>query len=71
MSSIPSALNFYPSLNATVVPDFLFNFLIKLPLLFSDTLVALLLYKMVNKLTSNGGLAEKAALLWFLNPYLI
>ena len=71
ISSIPAVLNFYPSLNATVVPDFLFNFLIKLPLLVSDTLAALLLYKIVNKLSGNRGLAEKAALLWFLNPYLI
>jgi Gpi18-like mannosyltransferase len=71
MSSISSALNFYPWLNAKVVPDFLFNFLIKLPLLVSDTLGTLLLYKIVNKLTSKKGLAEKAALLWFLNPFLI
>jgi hypothetical protein len=71
MNSIPDVLNFYPSLNATVVPDFLFNFLIKLPLLVSDILAALLLYRIVNKLTGKKGLAEKAALLWFLNPYLI
>jgi Gpi18-like mannosyltransferase len=70
-SSIPSALNFYPTLNAKVVPDFLFNFFIKLPQLFSDTLTALFLYKIVNKLTANKGLAEKSAFLWFLNPYLI
>lgn len=70
MSSLPSILNFYPEY-ATIVPDFLFNFLSKLPLLFSDILVALLLYKIVNKLSGNRGLAEKAALLWFLNPYLI
>ena len=62
MSSIPSVLNFYPWLNAKVVPDFLFNFLIKLPLLVSDILATLLLYRIVNKLTGKKGLAEKAAL---------
>ena len=71
MSSLPSVLNFYPELNATIVPDFLFNFLIKLPLLFSDILAALLLFKIVKTLSGNKGLAEKAALLWFLNPYLM
>jgi Gpi18-like mannosyltransferase len=71
MSSLPPVLNFYPSQNATVVPDFLFNFLIKLPLLVSDTLAALLIYRIVNKMTDKKGLAEKAAFLWFLNPYLI
>jgi Gpi18-like mannosyltransferase len=71
MSSIPSDLNFYPWLNAKVVPDFLFNFLIKLPILVSDTLATFLLFKIVNKLTGKKGLAEKAAILWFLNPFLI
>jgi hypothetical protein len=71
MSSIPSALNFYPSFNIQYVPGLLFNSVVKFPFLISDILVTLLLYKIANELTSNKGLAEKAALLWFLNPFVI
>ncbi len=71
MASLPSALNFYPSLNIEYVPGMLFNTVVKLPFLFSDTLIALLLYKIVKESSLNVGLAEKAALLWFLNPFVI
>ncbi len=71
MSSLPSALDFYPSYNIQFVPGMLFNSVVKFPFLLSDVLVTLLLYKLVAELTRNKGLAEKAAFLWFLNPFLI
>ncbi|MDT8782435.1 MAG: DUF2029 domain-containing protein [Candidatus Bathyarchaeota archaeon] len=71
MVSLPAALDFYPAYNVQVVPGLLFNFVVKLPFLISDGLLALLLYKIVTALTSNKGLAEKATLLWFLNPFVI
>lgn len=71
MSSLPDALDFYPAYNVQVVPGFLFNFIVKLPFLVSDLLLGVLLYKIVNTLTKNKGLAEKAAFLWFLNPFVI
>lgn len=71
MSSLPQALNFYPAYNVQFVPGLLFNFIVKIPFLISDVLLAVLLYKIVNSLTSNRSFAEKAALLWFLNPFVI
>ena len=71
MASLPSALNFYPSFNIQYVPGMLFNFVVKIPFLISDVAIAFLLYKIVGELTKNKGLAEKAAFLWFLNPFVI
>jgi hypothetical protein len=71
MSSLPSALNFYPEFNVLYVPGLLFDFVVKIPFLISDILVALLLYKTVEAIMGNKGVAEKAALLWFLNPMVI
>jgi Gpi18-like mannosyltransferase len=71
VSSVSSALIFFPELHQTVIPDVLFNFLSKLPLLFSDIFSTLMIFKIVKKITGKTGPAESAALLWFLNPYLI
>jgi hypothetical protein len=71
MASLPSALNFYPSFNVQYVPGMLFNFVVKIPFLISDVAIAFLLYKIVEELTHSKGLAEKAAFLWFLNPFVI
>jgi len=71
MSTLPSALDFYPTLNVLYVPGLLFNFVVKIPFLVSDVLVAFLLYKIVGEFFGGKGLAEKAVLLWFLNPMLI
>jgi len=71
VSSLPSALNFYPANGILYVPGLLFNFVVKVPFLISDALVTLVLYKIVVMLTSKHSLALKAAILWFLNPYLI
>lgn len=71
MASITPALNFYPSFNILYVPGLLFNSVVKIPFLISDISITFLLYKIVNELTNNKGLAEKAAFLWFLNPFVI
>jgi hypothetical protein len=71
MTSLPSTLDFYPSYNIQYVPGPLFNSIVKFPFLISDILITLLLYKIVETFTKNKGLAEKAALLWFLNPFVI
>jgi len=71
MASLPSALNFYPSFNVLYVPGMLFDFVVKIPFLISDIAIAFLLYKIVEELTHSKGLAEKAAFLWFLNPFVI
>jgi hypothetical protein len=71
MSSISPSLDFYPDLNIQVVPGVLFNFIVKLPFFLSDVIVTFLLYKIVVEKTGKKEFAEKAALLWFLNPFLI
>jgi uncharacterized membrane protein len=71
MNAIPQELNPGPIWKIKYVPGMLFNTTIKIPFLISDLLVAFLLYKMVEELTQKGKLAETAAFLWFLNPYLI
>jgi hypothetical protein len=71
LSSLPAALNPDPGLDIQFVPGLLFSFVSKIPFLISDILVALLLYKTVEHLTKNKGIAEKAALFWFLNPFVI
>lgn len=71
MSSLPSALDFYPSYHISVVPGMLFNFIVKIPFLISDILIALLLYKIVGEYTGKKSLAQAAAILWFLNPFVI
>jgi hypothetical protein len=71
MASLPSELNFYPAFNIISVPGWLFNSVVKFPFLISDIFVALLLYKIVSQVTNKKNLAEKAVLLWFLNPFVI
>jgi len=71
IENIPLQLNPGSEWGVSYVPGLLFNTVIKIPFLISDFLVALLLYKIVKELTENQGLAEKASLIWFLNPYLI
>jgi len=71
MRLISPSLDFYPALNIQVVPGFLFNFIVKVPFLLSDIIVTFLLYRLVVEITGKKAFAEKAALLWFLNPFLI
>jgi hypothetical protein len=70
MSSMPAALSFYPHI-VQAVPGALFDTVLKLPLLFSDVLVALVLYRVAKEITANQGLAVAAAAMWFLNPFVI
>lgn len=53
------------------IPDLLFNSVLKTAFLISDVLITVLLYKTVLEITKNKSLAEKAALIWFLNPFVI
>jgi len=71
IESIPPQLNPGAEWGVKYVPGLLFNSIIKVPLLISDILIALLLYKIVKELTGNQGMAEKASFILFLNPYLI
>lgn len=71
MNSLPSAFNPDPTVVIAQVPGVLFNFAVKVPFLISDVLMTLLLYKIVVEYTNNRKLAEKGALLWFLNPLVI
>ena len=54
----------------TTVPGPLFDFLLKLPLIASDTLVALLLYRVIKDAATTQTAAHVAAL-WYLNPLVI
>ena len=49
MTSIPSALNFYPDFNVLYVPGMLFDTLVKIPFLISDIAITFLLYKIVEE----------------------
>lgn len=71
MSVLPSTLDFYPSYQIAVVPGLLFNFIVKVPFLISDILMAILLYRIVTETTQNKRLAQSAVALWFLNPFVI
>ncbi len=71
MAHLPSGLNLYPDSNVLYVPGMVFNSIVKIPFLISDIAIAFLLYKIVEELTKSKGLAEKAALIWFLNPFVI
>ena len=52
----------------TVVPGLLFNFLVKLPFIASDTLIAYFIHKIVVKHLGEERLAVLASAIWFLNP---
>jgi hypothetical protein len=71
MSSLDPRLNPGAPWNITVIPGPLFDMLVKLPLIASDALVALLLYRLVRNQTGNEKLANLVPLIWFLNPLTI
>ncbi len=72
-SDVFSSIGFklLPRFNVQYVPGMLFNSIVKTPFLISDIAITFLLYKIVEELTKSKGLAEKAALIWFLNPFVI
>jgi hypothetical protein len=71
VSNLPQILDFYPSYSIQSIPDVLFNFLVKVPFLLSDILITILLYKIVLDYKKDKAFASSAALLWFLNPFVI
>ena len=71
MSSLNPVLNPGAPWNITVVPGLLFDLLVKLPLILSDLIVALLVYKLVIRHLGDERAAVSASALWFLNPLTI
>lgn len=69
ITSISPQLN--PGFGVTEVPGLLFNFLVKLPLILSDTLIALLIFRLVKSSLGDYNAAVTAATIWFLNPFVI
>lgn len=68
MSSLNPALNPGQPWNISVVPGPLFDILVKLPLIASDLIITILIYKIVVKHMNNKELAVSASAVWFLNP---
>jgi hypothetical protein len=71
MSSLNPVLNPGAQWNITVVPGPLFDLLVKLPLIVSDLIVALLIYRLVMQHLNDERIAVAASALWFLNPMTI
>lgn len=71
MSSLNPALNPGAPWNITVVPGPLFDLLVKLPLIVSDLVIALLVYNLVMRYLGDERVAVSACALWFLNPLTI
>lgn len=71
ISSLNPQLNPGAPWDITVVPGLLFDLLIKLPLILSDTLVAILIHRIVLRQFNEEKLAVAAASMWFLNPLVI
>ena len=71
LSALPAEFNFYPSVPGWYVPGIVFNIVSKIPILLSDVFVALLLFKIIKNYKKDNLLAETAAALWLLNPYVI
>lgn len=68
MSSLNPALNPGPQWSVTLVPGLLFNLAFKLPLILSDLLIGLLLYRTLLKISKDERAATSGAALWILNP---
>ncbi len=71
MASLDPRLIPQNPIGVTVVPGLLFDFLVKLPLILSDSIIALLLYKILLVSGKDTRLASSVAALWFLNPIVI
>jgi hypothetical protein len=71
ISSLNPLLNPGAPWNITVVPGLLFDLLVKLPLIASDTIIATLLYRVVMRCSASERMATSASLAWFLNPLVI
>jgi Gpi18-like mannosyltransferase len=71
ISALDPRLNPGSQWGISVIPGLLYDFLLKLPLIASDTLVALILFKIVNRESRDEKIAVLASALWFLNPLVI
>lgn len=71
MSSLDPRLNPGAPWNITIVPGPLYDLLVKLPLIASDTIIAILLYQLVKRQLGDEKLATSVSLMWFLNPLTI
>ncbi len=71
MSSLNPILNPGAPWNIPIVPGILFDLLVKLPLIASDTLVAWILYRLVLKHFGGERYAVLVSAMWFLNPLTI
>ena len=68
VSELPIRMN--PQYGITVIPDPLFNVLVKTPIFLADIAITILLYKAVNQFLGNEK-ANEASSLYFLNPIVI
>tara|TARA_B100002003_G_scaffold215668_1_gene214673 strand:- start:451 stop:1668 length:1218 start_codon:yes stop_codon:yes gene_type:complete len=69
VSVLPS--NFDPSYGITVIPDPIFNLLIKIPLIVADILSAFLIFKIAYFYTRDYFVAKRSMLLYFFSPIVI
>lgn len=71
ISSLNSQLNPGSQWGISIIPGLLYDFILKLPLIISDLLVTVFLYKIVKSEWNDEKAAVFAASLWFLNPIVI
>jgi hypothetical protein len=71
MSSLNPQLNPGAQWGITTIPGPIFDFLVKVPLMLSDVLIALIIYSLAKKASGDEGFAASASALWFLNPLVI
>ncbi len=71
MATLPNELSLEASSGVTLVPDPIFNLLVKTPFLISDMIAAVLIYKIIHEITNERRTAERGAAMWMWNPLLI
>ena len=71
ISSLDPRLNPGAQWGISVVPGLLYDFLLKLPLIVSDSIVALLVFRISKQIFPDKNSAVLAAAFWFLNPLVI
>ena len=69
VAELPSIMN--PHWGITLIPHPLFNFIIKLPMIICDTIIAVLIYKLVFYYYKKSDISCKATYLFYLNPVVI
>tara|TARA_B100001750_G_C15516970_1_gene608054 strand:- start:2411 stop:3790 length:1380 start_codon:yes stop_codon:yes gene_type:complete len=69
VADLPSIMN--PHWGVTLIPHPLFNFIIKLPMIICDTIIAVVIYKLVFYYYKKPDISCKATYLFYLNPVVI